>query len=195
MRTRLIAFVVTALGMTVAVAVNKSDPNLKKESRDRTEGRVATPSTAAQKPERAIATTQKDTRMIVKEVAREHMKEIAKTTNSTVTSTDRTGSLSSPAHDRGAIDVVNRNTSTPNQFRDAEKMSKELGDKYVVIVEQAGRGHGGKDRHTVYYDGQPVKATVTRAKATGDHIHLQPQYEIKPPADLKNTHIKDRPLD
>jgi hypothetical protein len=116
---------------------------------------------------------------IIDRAARNHAEASARkaTGNSaTVTSRDRpaTSPIASPAHNRGAVDVV-----TPNMKRDASRISKQAGPGYTTIHEQPVRpkaGTGAVDRHTVYQGGNKVNSTQKPPRATGEHIHVQPEF-------------------
>ncbi|MDK9704784.1 MAG: hypothetical protein OEL20_16780 [Sulfuritalea sp.] len=115
----------------------------------------------------------KDVAPVVDRVARNHAESSASkaTENrSTVTSRDRPASspIASPAHDRGAIDVTTRNMS-----KDAAKVSKEVGPGYTTIHEKP---QGKHDSHVVYSEGNKVKESTKTARATGEHIHVQPEF-------------------
>jgi hypothetical protein len=99
----------------------------------------------------------------------------------TVTSRDRpsTGRLASEAHNRGAIDVT-----TSNMPRDAARISREAGSGHVAIHERPARPAAGAqgpsaDIHTTYRDGRQVNRTVQPPRATGEHIHVQPNYNSR----------------
>lgn len=149
--------------------------------KEQTEGGIAKQSDRPMR-DKTIERSAKDMREVVKSTGRDHLeKSVQKATNgeAKVTSRDREGALKSPAHDRGAIDVVTRNTSTEKQHVEALRMSKEAGAGHTVIVEEKGKGQAGKDLHTVYVNGRKVSTSERPPRATGDHVHLQPEYEIK----------------
>lgn len=117
--------------------------------------------------------TVKDVAPIIDKAARNHAEtSVNKATgnSATVTSRDRPASspIASPAHDRGAIDVTSKNMSG-----NAAKISKEAGKGYTTIHEQP---HRGGDTHTVYSEGTKVKTFEKPARATGEHIHVQPDF-------------------
>lgn len=104
-----------------------------------------------------------------------------------VTSRDRNGPLGSRAHDRGAIDVVTPNTGTQRQFREAREISRRLGPHYNATVEQVyGGGRRGQsdfigpsfDRHTTFNNGAQGRTRIVPPRATGSHLHVQPNYGI-----------------
>ena len=92
-----------------------------------------------------------------------------------VTSRDRPADsrLASPAHNRGAVDVV-----TPNMRSDARNISREAGSGYTVIHEQPNRPANtrGTDTHTSYRGGNQGNTSVNPPRATGEHIHVQPEF-------------------
>jgi hypothetical protein len=110
-----------------------------------------------------------------------------------VTSRDRNGPLGSRAHDRGAIDVVTPNTGSARQFREAREISRRLGPNYNATVEQVyGGGRRGQsnyigpsfDRHTTFNNGTQGRTRIVPPRATGNHLHVQPNYGI----DLDRAH-------
>ncbi len=117
--------------------------------------------------------TVKDVAPIIDKAARNHAEtSAAKATGNTanVTSRDRPANspIASPAHDRGAIDV-----NTKNMSNDAGKISKEVGKGYTTIHETP---HKGGDTHSVYSEGKNVKTSEKPSRATGEHIHVQPDF-------------------
>jgi hypothetical protein len=121
----------------------------------------------------------KDVSPIIDKAARNHAESSAsKATggSAVVTSRDRSGPLASPAHNRGAIDVV-----TPNNRADAAKISKEAGSQYTTIHEKPVRPAPGSaqkphDVHTVYSGGKQVSVSNRPPRATGEHVHVQPEF-------------------
>jgi hypothetical protein len=120
----------------------------------------------------------KDVAPIIDRAARNHAESSVQRsagTSGTITSRDRPrdSPISSRAHDRGAIDVV-----TPNMGRDAARISKEAGPGYTAIHEKPVRTQGGKsyDSHELYQGGTQVGASKAPPRATGEHIHLQPEF-------------------
>lgn len=104
-----------------------------------------------------------------------------------VTSRDRGGALSSRAHDRGAIDVVTPNTGSARQFREARDISRRLGPQFSATVEEVyGGGRRGQhnyigpsfDRHTTFNNGEQGRTRIRPPRATGNHLHIQPNYGI-----------------
>src|SRR4029077_18980012 len=95
-----------------------------------------------------------------------------------VTSRDRppTSRIASPAHDRGAVDVV-----TPNMKQSAPQISRQVGPGYTTIHEQPKKTATGAsyDRHTVYQNGAQVSSKDKPARATGEHIHVQPDFNSR----------------
>jgi hypothetical protein len=99
-----------------------------------------------------------------------------------ITSRDRPSSspISSAAHDRGAVDAKTRNMNT-----DGLAISKAAGKGYTVIHEvprgahsaQGGTASAAEDLHTVYRNGKQVgQPSAKPARATGEHIHIQPDF-------------------
>jgi hypothetical protein len=80
-----------------------------------------------------------DVREVVKQAAR---KNIEITTRRTlkrrlkITSRDRTGSLKSAAHDRGAIDISSKALNQASRQREAAQISRALGPNHTVVVEK-----------------------------------------------------------
>lgn len=106
--------------------------------------------------------------------------------NYQVSSRDRSGSLSSRAHDRGAVDVVTPQTGTRAQFEQAREVSRRLGSGYTAIVEEPirlPRGVSGPtaDRNTSYSNGYAGNVRYVEPRATGVHTHVQPNFEIARP--------------
>ncbi len=113
---------------------------------------------------------------IIDRSARDHAERsasIATGNKATVSSRDRPASspIASPAHNRGAIDVV-----SPNMGKDAARISKQVGPGYTTIHEQPKRvpPAQGKsyDTHTVYSGGTSNKPP----RATAEHVHIQPEF-------------------
>ncbi len=120
-----------------------------------------------------VKRTVKDVAPIIDRAARNHAEASAsKATGGSakVTSRDRPASspIASPAHDRGAVDVT-----TKNMPKDAKAISKQVGSGYTTIHEKP---HGKTDTHTVYSGGRNVKTSEKPARATGEHIHVQPDF-------------------
>lgn len=102
-----------------------------------------------------------------------------------VTSRDRTGGpLASRAHDRGAVDVVTSRTGGAGRMEDARRLSAGLGPSYSVVVEQPYRVAPGSygpsaDRHTTFVNGAQGNTRMTAPRATGEHFHIQPNFEVR----------------
>lgn len=64
---------------------------------------------------------------------------------------------------------------------DGAKISKEVGSGYTVIHETPVKSSDGQkhDQHTVYRDGNEVKTSDKPARATGEHIHVQPDFNSR----------------
>lgn len=123
-----------------------------------------------------VQKTVKDVAPVVDKAARNHAESsAAKATENRgiVTSRDRSANspIASPAHDRGAIDVTTRNMS-----QDAARISRQTGSGYTTIHEKP---QGKGDTHVVYSNGNRVKETTRPARATGEHIHVQPEFNKK----------------
>jgi hypothetical protein len=151
------------------------------------------PSSSSSPQDKTARATVDNMRDVVKQTAREHIKEsAAEATGGTarVTSEDRpSGPLKSAAHDRGAVDF-----QTPdNSAADAEQISRAAGPGHTAIVETPlhpapGAEGPSADRHTSYSNGIEGHTRVTAPRATGPHIHVQPDYGIKPwPSSSTNT--------
>src|SRR5687767_2190512 len=102
-----------------------------------------------------------------------------------VSSRDRSGPLASPAHRRGASDFVpnpNRNVwGRSDMHRDAASIARRLGPNNSAIVERPSSPISGRryDQHTSYAVVPPfsdvrVNRYQTPQRATGPHIHVQP---------------------
>lgn len=142
----------------------------------------------------SMRATVNDMRDVVKHAARQHIKDsTAQATEGAalVRSEDRPdGPLKSAAHDRGAVDF-----RTPqNSPADAQKISQAVGPGHTVIVEKPLRPAPGApgpsaDRHTSYSNGVEGNTRIVSPRATGPHIHVQPEYKINQwpsaPADSK----------
>ena len=123
----------------------------------------------------------RDVSPIIDRAARNHAESSAQraTGNSaSVTSRDRPADSprASRAHDRGAIDVV-----TPNMRRDVGPISREAGRGYTTIHEtpvtpRPNSGTRPHDRHEIYQNGTRVNTTTNPRRATGEHIHVQPEF-------------------
>jgi len=126
----------------------------------------------------------RDVRSVIKESARthiEHSTQSATGGRAVVTSRDRpSGPLSSAAHDRGAIDVNVRGAH--DLHTEANNIARQVGPGHTVIVEEPGRIF---DKHTSYKVAPPLSDVQTNTyqapkRATGTHIHIQPNYGIRP---------------
>jgi len=135
-----------------------------------------------------VERTVRDTREVVKAVGRSHIENSTQSATNArlpVTSRDRSGPLQSPAHDRGAVDFGVQRSRDPH--RDAQAIARAVGPGHKAIVEEPGYK---RDMHTSYtvspVTGQIKSNTyIAPHRATGTHIHVQPEYEIKriPPRD------------
>jgi hypothetical protein len=100
-------------------------------------------------------------------------------------STDRLGTsaIHSRNHDRGAMDFVTPHTGTPRMQSEARQFSRQLGSNYTVVVEQPYRARVGPSyqRDTAYSNGQLGNTRSGPARATGTHVHAQPNYGIDVP--------------
>ncbi len=107
---------------------------------------------------------------VIKQAARDHeISSVQKAaTGARVTSTDRTGALHSAAHDRGAIDTVTDHTS-----RDAATISRQTGEGFTTIHEVPGPK---RDTNEIYRNGQLISTKAVPHRATGEHIHVQPDF-------------------
>lgn len=154
-----------------------------------TEAGVTRPSSAETRPLTPQAErTVRDTREVVKAAGRSHIESSTQSATNgrlPVTSRDRSGSLQSPAHDRGAVDFGVQRSRDPH--RDAQAIARTAGPGHKAIVEEPG---AKRDTHTSYTvspaTGQVRSNTYTAPpRATGPHIHVQPEYEVKkiPPRD------------
>jgi hypothetical protein len=90
-----------------------------------------------------------------------------------ITSRDRSSNskLRSIAHDRGAIDVVTRNMSV-----DSPRISKAVGSGYLTIHEVPKTPSPRQDLHVLYQNGHLVGKSNMLPRATGEHIHVQPDF-------------------
>src|SRR4030095_3311195 len=134
--------------------------------------------------------TSSDVRDIVKRSSRDHIERrtgAATGNRYDVSSRDRSGPLASPAHAKGASDFApKRNVwGTTNLHRDAAMTARRLGTGYTAIVEQPPSPISGRryDVHTSYKVVAPfrnvqVNTYRTPARATGPHIHVQPNYRF-----------------
>jgi hypothetical protein len=122
----------------------------------------------------------RSTRLSIKEAARrfiEHSVHAATKGKAVVTSRDRpSGPLSSPAHDRGAIDIVIPGAS--DLHIEAKNIARTLGPGHTTIVENPRSDH---DSHTVYrlvsgHREVQVLTYRTPKRATAAHIHIQPDF-------------------
>jgi hypothetical protein len=153
-------------------------------AKGKTEAGTTQPSSSAMR-DKTVEKTTGDMRAVVKQTARTHIEDSASRAtggSAIVTSRDRDRTLKSPAHARGAIDVV----TTDNSSSDARAISKATGPGHTTIREEPLRVPKGStgpeaDRHTIYSDGNEVKSKVVAPRATGEHIHIQPDYGIKEP--------------
>ena len=122
----------------------------------------------------------RDVSPIIDRTARQHATEVVgrSSGSSRITSTDRssTGPLASRAHERGAIDATTRNMRS-----DAPRISSAAGPGYTTIHEQPHRATVGPsaDTHTIYRNGAQVNSKVVSPRATGEHIHVQPDYNSR----------------
>jgi len=113
----------------------------------------------------------KDASEIVKHLTHQDIESTIKTINKNarITSKDKNrGALKSQAHDRGAIDIV-----TDNMKKDAASISAKLGPGYIVIHEVLGKT---KDNHIIYHNGKHIKTRKVKKKASGEHLHIQPNF-------------------
>ncbi len=136
----------------------------------------------------------KDVAPVVKQTNRDHIEKSAqKAANNKAksTSADRssTSPIASPAHDRGAKDFT-----TKNMKKDASKVSREAGPGITTIHEKPVRPTAGSkekphDVQTIYRGGKEVKTVKTAPRATGEHIHVQPDdnKRLHEAADLPRT--------
>jgi hypothetical protein len=128
----------------------------------------------------AIGKLAQDLAPIIKEVARDHAirsAQAATGNRAQVKSTDRSKKhkLHSPAHDRGAIDVV-----TPaNSVDDALAISKQVGPHYTVTHERPIRNGVEADIHTTYQAGVRGRRKIQPDRATAEHIHIQPNFNTR----------------
>lgn len=157
--------------VVLATVVFCSAANAQRTQAERERQAAQDRATLRQFPE--VGRAARDVSPIIDRAARqeaERASRAATSNRSTVTSRDRPANhrLSSPAHDRGAIDVT-----TPNMQRDAGRISREAGRNYTVIHEQPGRT---RDTHTIYQNGNRVNQTSQPRRATGEHIHVQPEF-------------------
>jgi hypothetical protein len=121
---------------------------------------------------------------IIDRAARQHAERSAQNTTGNkaiVTSRDRPASarLHSEAHDRGAVDVV-----TPKMSTTAKPLSRNVGAGYTVIHERPARPAPGApgpsaDIHTSYQNGRAVRSSAQAPRATGEHIHVQPDFNSR----------------
>lgn len=103
-----------------------------------------------------------------------------------VTSSDRdhAGTLRSAAHDRGAIDIVTLATGTARKYDRASEITRVLGPGYTAVVERLVYGAGAMrithpaDLHIAYSNGEQGNQTYAPGRATGNHTHIQPNYEV-----------------
>lgn len=126
-----------------------------------------------------------DLRQALKQSARMHIENQTRNATggrATVSSRDRdSGRLRSAGHDRGAVDFgFPRGTNLNQQGR---AIAKRVGPYNTVVVEHYGRP---KDTHTTYKidprTGKMIKKGPYEVdgRATGDHIHVEPKYGIRP---------------
>jgi hypothetical protein len=124
--------------------------------------------------------TNRDTRRSLKEAARRFIEQSAQAATNgkaVVTSRDRpSGPLASPAHDRGAIDIVI--PGAQDLHIEARKIAKTLGPGHTTIVEEP---RSDFDRHTLYrlisgHERVHVFTFKVQRRATAAHIHIQPDF-------------------
>jgi hypothetical protein len=175
---------------------SRTDPAQEHKPSANTEGQPgvnAEPLSSGPPQDKAVRDTVDNMRDVVKQTARQHIKEsAAEATEGTarVTSEDRpSGPLKSSAHDRGAVDF-----QTPgNSDADAEKISRAAGPGHTAIVETPlhpapGAEGPSADKHKSYSNGIEGNTKITAPRATGPHIHVQPDYGIKQwPSSSTNT--------
>jgi hypothetical protein len=124
-----------------------------------------------------------DTRGVVKGAARSHIENSSAAATGgrlPVTSRDRpAGPLTSSAHDRGAVDLGVQRSRDPHA--DARAIAKAAGPGHKAIVEEPGRKHDTHTSYTVSPSTGTVRSNTYQApaRATGPHIHVQPEYEVK----------------
>lgn len=107
--------------------------------------------------------------------------------NYRVTSRDRVGagSLHSPAHDRGAIDYTTPFTGTAQEHEQAREVSRRIGTGYTAVVERPLYGVSSMrithpaDHHTAYSNGMQGTERLAPGRATGNHTHVQPNFEVR----------------
>ena len=130
--------------------------------------------------------TANDARTIVKWTERRHIE--ASTHAATgnryrVSSRDRVGSLASSAHNRGASDFARRDVwGRSDMHRDAAAIARRIGPGHSAIVEQPRTSMAGRqyDLNTSYRAQAPFRDVRVNGpyrvpgRATGDHIHVQP---------------------
>lgn len=121
-----------------------------------------------------------NTKRAIKEAVRRFIEQSAQAATNgkaVVTSRDRpSGPLASPAHDRGAIDIVI--PGAQDLHVDARNIARTLGPGHTTIVEEPRFDY---DRHTLYrlgsgYEQVQVFTYKVERRATAAHIHIQPDF-------------------
>lgn len=124
-----------------------------------------------------------DVRGVVKGAARTHIENSAASATGgrlPVTSRDRPGGpITSPAHDRGAVDLSVQRSRDPHA--DAKAIAIAAGPGHKAIVEDPGRKRDTHTSYTVLPSTGSVRTNTYTVlpRATGAHIHVQPEYEVK----------------
>lgn len=162
----------------VLVVILMSTP-LYAQSRSTNSAQQAERDRAALRPFPEVGRAARDVAPIINRAARDHAESSVRQAtgnHATVVSRDRppNSPISSRAHDRGAIDVV-----TPkNMPNAAANISRQTGPGYTVIHEQPNRPASGPgtDTHTYYSGGNRVGSSPQPPRATGEHIHVQPEF-------------------
>lgn len=95
-----------------------------------------------------------------------------------VTSEDRT-SPKSAAHDRGAIDIRSKDINSAARHQEATNISKQLGNRGTVVVEEVKRPSPGAagptaQVNTSYKNGAQGKTKTLGQTASETHTHVQP---------------------
>jgi hypothetical protein len=159
----------------------------------------ARPSTSTSSPRQSASAFPEVRRLqgpiseIVKRDARNNIERSigSKTNTYGVSSRDRpqNSPIASRAHDRGAVDFVpSSHSSITRMQNDARSASQRLGPGYTAIVEQPKRAPVGPsaDIHTSYRNGSFVRESAQPPRATGNHIHIQPDFGVPPPPSTVN---------
>lgn len=143
----------------------------------------------------SATTSLNDVAQVVKSYGRQQVEDAASRrlgSGYVATSRDRFDSpLASRAHNvNGAVDYAPPRSAplTPADMKqDAETVSRDLGPNYRAIVEEKiavpdadGASLVYKDLHTTYQNGVLGNVRVVPGRATGTHVHIQPNYGIKP---------------